>query len=428
MAICPYFGQDKKFCDIGEEYISPYDVVAMSHFCSSRYRECDKFQELAQLHPEVLEHEVAPQVVRDDTISAPAHPHVQHKQIKIKFRNKWPLSQRLSSAITSSQAANTLSAATLREVKPESESPKPINLWAQIVLAGAVILVSGFGLMSACPVVPGKNLLASGGLEQMMLRYGIALTVVVAGLGMLLSIFSGRFVAAPNSTQDSAGAVSNGSDIMPFELLKTVRFYTLWLCFFIGSGTGMMVFGSVLEVTGAVPGDMALLVVVLSVGNAFGCLIAGAIAEKIGRATTLCLILVLQALLMFVAIPILDCDNGRSFLVVTLVTAMVFNSGTSLSLFPAFARASWGMRHFGINYGLLFSAWGAGVFILGRISELLKVKTGSVESSFIVAGVLLLVAAMLALSLRKQKDQVAKTAAKGVLIEDDDLLFQDARD
>jgi len=59
MAICPFFDQDKKYCDVGEDYISPYDVVAMSHFCSCRFRECDKFALLSECHPEVLQPEVA---------------------------------------------------------------------------------------------------------------------------------------------------------------------------------------------------------------------------------------------------------------------------------------------------------------------------------------------------------------------------------
>ncbi len=103
MAICPYFGQEKNYCDVGEEYISPYDVVAMSHFCSCRYRECEKFQELAERHPEVLEPEQRPQptvdvAAKSDDAIVP-HSQIAHQPITINFRNKWPLSQRLSSVL-----------------------------------------------------------------------------------------------------------------------------------------------------------------------------------------------------------------------------------------------------------------------------------------------------------------------------------------
>lgn len=427
MAICPYFGQDKKFCDIGEEYISPYDVVAMSHFCSSRYRECDKFQALAESHPEVLEHEVATPVAKEEISSPSTQPHVQPKQIKIKFRNKWPLSQRLSSAIALSQATSSPSYESLTGAKPQPESKK-INHVAQVVLAGVGILLYGFCLASVSTVPLAKHLSTSDGLQQLMVLFGITLAVVFAGLGMLLSSLPKGVITIPHAHKNIAKSVSNVPNLKPFELLKSVRFYTLWLCFFVGSGAAMMVIGHAMELIGGSLQDMAFLVVILSVGSAAGCLFGGVVANKVGRATTLGILLALQASLMFGAIPILQSGNGSSILAVTLVAAIVFNFGANLSLFPALAKDSWGMKHFGINYSLLFSAWGAGAFTLIRVSDLLKVKNGSMESSFIVAGVLLLVGTMMAWSLRKQKISAAESEPTGLMIEEDELLLQDVRD
>ena len=53
MAICPYFDHEKTYCDVGEDYISPYDVVAMSHYCSGRYQECERYEGLSFRHPQV---------------------------------------------------------------------------------------------------------------------------------------------------------------------------------------------------------------------------------------------------------------------------------------------------------------------------------------------------------------------------------------
>jgi len=174
-------------------------------------------------------------------------------------------------------------------------------------------------------------------------------------------------------------------------------------------------------------GEMAFLVVVImSVGNAGGRLVAGVVSDKIGRGTTLCLMLVFQALLMFAAIPVLGGDGSHPVLVALLVTAMVFNYGTNLSLFPSFAKDSWGMKNFGMNYGILFSAWGIGAFVLVRVSEMLKVKTGSMDSSFIAAGVLLLVGAMMAMSLRTQKAPVRVAETQELPLEEEELALQEA--
>ena len=82
------------------------------------------------------------------------------------------------------------------------------------------------------------------------------------------------------------------------------------------------------------------------------------------------------------------------------------------------------MKHFGMNYGLLFSAWGVGAFVLVRVSEMLKVKTGSMDSSFIVAGVLLLVGAMMAMSLRTQKAPAAVTETEEAFVDEEEMVLQ----
>ena len=44
--ICPYFGKNEDFCDVGCGYISTHDVNMIIKFCSSRYCACSKYQEL----------------------------------------------------------------------------------------------------------------------------------------------------------------------------------------------------------------------------------------------------------------------------------------------------------------------------------------------------------------------------------------------
>jgi len=41
-----------------------------------------------------------------------------------------------------------------------------------------------------------------------------------------------------------------------------------------------------------------------------------------------------------------------------------------------------GFRSFGVNYGLVFSAWGVGGFVMSRASQSLAAATGSFDASF----------------------------------------------
>ncbi len=542
MAICPFFDNEKTYCDVGEDYISPYDVVAMSHYCSGRFHDCERFERLQERYPQIDATIQQPEAVSGKTTSH------QRQPVELKFRNKWPLAYRLkyatayrpltihqreeSSVMQSTEIKNrgvqvllaglginlalgilytwsifkgaiadsitvggagnfnwdaasvndpyavaclAFAAAMILAGKCQDKfGPKvtciiggllvglgftwisqTTNYWAWVVGFGvfagggigfgysaatppalkwfspaktgliAGIVVSGFGLASVYIAPLAKYLLAEYGLQQAMLFFGIAFAVVVCSLALFITNPPQGFVPDGQQVSSTAKKSNDSVELSPLQLFKNGRFYALWLCYFIGAGAGLMVIGSAKGLAKASMGEMAFLVVVImSVGNAAGRLVAGVVSDKIGRATTLTMVLVFQALLMFAAIPVLGSDSSHPVLVALLVTAMVFNYGTNLSLFPSFAKDAWGMKHFGMNYGILFSAWGVGAFVLVRVSEMLKVKTGSMDSSFIVAAVLLLVGAMMAMSLRPKKVLAPVAEQSGVVAEEDLIVEQ----
>ncbi len=49
--ICPFYGKSDDYCDVGCGSISPYDVNLIIKFCSCRFQECLKYQELADRFP-----------------------------------------------------------------------------------------------------------------------------------------------------------------------------------------------------------------------------------------------------------------------------------------------------------------------------------------------------------------------------------------
>jgi nitrate/nitrite transporter NarK len=183
--------------------------------------------------------------------------------------------------------------------------------------------------------------------------------------------------------------------------MKKPDFYILWLIYFIGAGAGLMVIGSVAGMAKASMGELAFLVVaILAIGNASGRIIAGIISDKIGRSNTLIVMLLFQAVLMFAAIPIMGSETISAVFLVLLTTFIGFNYGTNLSLFPSYTKDLWGLKNFGINYGIIFTAWGVGGFVMGRMSQMLKASTSSFSSSFMTAGILLVIGAVLTFVLK----------------------------
>jgi len=251
-----------------------------------------------------------------------------------------------------------------------------------------------------------QYLLGIWGIRGSMLFFGIAFLVVVCGLSMFLvnpppgySPVKEAPAPAPGQTAPKPAAVKK--DFRPSEVMKLPDFYLLWVIFVIGAGAGLMVIGSAAGMAQKSMGTMAFLAVaIMAIGNAAGRIIAGMISDKIGRSNTLIIMLLFQALLMFIAIPVVGSENASGFLVVVIATFLGFNYGTNLSLFPSYTKDLWGLKNFGINYGLVFSAWGVGGFILSRLSQMLYASTGRFTSSFVTAAILLIIGAVLTFILK----------------------------
>jgi hypothetical protein len=80
-----------------------------------------------------------------------------------------------------------------------------------------------------------------------------------------------------------------------------------------------------------------------------------------------------------------------------------------------------------MNYGILFSAWGVGAFVLVKLSAALKVKFGGMETSFAVACGLLVVGAMMSLSLRQKQSPVRVELREPVAaLDEEELVLQEA--
>ena len=275
------------------------------------------------------------------------------------------------------------------------------------VIAGTV--VAGFGLAPVYIAPLSTWLQKTYSIQQSMLFLGIGFTVLVCSLSFLLQNPPQGFVPEEPATKagDTKPAVKAVHNASVGEMLRSSKFYLLWINFFIGAGAGLMVIGSVAGLAKKSMGEMAFIAVaIMAVGNAGGRIVAGVLSDKIGRKATLSIMLGFQALLMFAAIPVVG--SGSAALVVLLATFIGFNYGSNLCLFPSFAKDYWGTKNYGTNYGVLFTAWGIGGLVLGRVSEMMNAMPGGLNKSFILAGSLLALGTVLTFFLRQQKPMEVK--------------------
>jgi MFS transporter, OFA family, oxalate/formate antiporter len=285
-----------------------------------------------------------------------------------------------------------------------SSATPPALKWFPPAKTGLIagLVVAGFGLAPVYIAPLSKYLVKQYDVVTAMRIYGIAFLIAVCGLSLLLVNPPAGYVppSAAGKKKPSSAAVT----ATPREMLRTPTFYLLWVMYFIGAGAGLMVISSVNSMASKSMGEWAhIAVAVLAIGNAGGRIIAGLLSDRIGRRWTLMIVLLFQAALMFIAIPITGSASTPAAAIVLLATCIGFNYGANLSLFPSFTKDLWGLKTFGMNYGFVFTAWGMGGFVLPRVQQMLQTRSGSYTSSFMTAGGLLLIGAAMTFLLKSRQ-------------------------
>lgn len=366
--------------------------------------------------------------------------------------------------------------------------PKATAVWGAVLLGAGMLVASkadtlfyfvlGFGILGGigigaayvCPIAacvkwfPDKRGLVTGlavagfgagGLvftplaNYFISAYGIMDTFVYLGLIFFFSIILGsRFLAAPPASYCPTGwnppkNLENGrekKELTPGQMLKTRQFWILWITYFFGCTAGLLVIMNITNIWQSIsaasfpniwseiPAEImaeilaagATAVMAVSIFNSLGRIIWGKLSDSLGREKTLAIIFVLCALSMFAlnSFPVYGAF-------VAAVAAVGFSFGGFLALYPAVIADRFGVKNVGANYGLMFTAYGAGgllgPWLAPKLVKNVHVWTyqtadksgaiiskslgiGSYSNAFLVAGIFCLASALLLFSLREKPE------------------------
>jgi len=275
----------------------------------------------------------------------------------------------------------------------------PAVKWFPPAKTGMVvgIVVSGFGLASVYISPLANYLIGLYGVSTTLLIFGIAFLLVVGGFAQLLVNPPPTMASTPGRNVNIKVSV-NPDDFSAKEMLREPMFYFVWLAYFFAAGAGLMVIGKLAKMVDVQAGFKAgfVMVALLAIGNACGRLAAGYASDKFGRTQVLAFCAGLQALLMF-----LMPSMSTAVIMICLSMLMGFNYGSNLALFPSITKDFFGLKNFGLNYGLVFTAWGFGGLVLPTLSGMIYDATQSFQYAFYAAGVVCLLAVVIALMIRK---------------------------
>ncbi|MDQ0285935.1 MFS family permease [Desulfofundulus luciae] len=276
-------------------------------------------------------------------------------------------------------------------------APTPAAVkWFQPHKKGLIagLVVAGFGLASVYTAPMTKYFLANYGISRTFIYEGIIFLAVIVILAQVLAFPPPGYVpygGQPPATR-AATAASSKYDFSPREMLATPQFYLLWLMFCFAASAGLLVIGhlaKIAQIQGGINWGFVF-VAVLAVANAGGRVLAGWLSDRLGRTNTMLLVFAIQAanMLLFASY-----ESAATLFIGSVLTGIAY--GANLSLFPSATYDYFGLKNAGINYGLVFTAWGAGALIgpiiAGRAADL----TGGYNASYLISAALLVVAAIL---------------------------------
>lgn len=292
----------------------------------------------------------------------------------------------------------------------------PAVKWFAAAKTGLIagIVVSGFGLASvyAAPLTTG--LISAFSFKTAVLLLGILFLVVVVTLAQILKPPPKGYVPQGQQAAKKAVIGDKKEDFRPLEMLRTWQFYVIWFMYVCGAGAGLMIIAK-LDPIAQIQANIKLgfvLVAVLAVGNGGGRILAGMLSDKIGRKATFLICFVLQAILIFLLSKASTANALGSIPVMAIISALIgANYGANLSLFPSITKDFYGLKNFGMNYGLVFTAWGVGGFMLAKLAGDMYVKHQTFAIAYYGASALLILAAVMTLFVKAPRHKIESVEA-----------------
>ncbi len=254
-----------------------------------------------------------------------------------------------------------------------------------------------FGPLSNLYLIPNF-----GWRSTFMILGGIFLVMTMIGSFLLKNPPAGY--KPPGWTPAPASkAAATTYDFSPGEVLQTPTFWFMFVAYALGTSAGLMVISQLVPfaksqgIPSAALQTMTLLVG--AIGNASGRIFSGWLSDTLGRLNTLRLMIAISA----VAMPILYAVGSNVTLLYVMVFVVYYCYGTQLSVNASTSSDFWGTKNAGINYGLLFTAWGAAGIIGPRIGGKFFDKYHNYEYAFYTAAVLAAIALLCELAARRPK-------------------------
>lgn len=255
--------------------------------------------------------------------------------------------------------------------------------------SGIVTAGYGGGTIVIAPIA--NALITNYGVQPALITLGVAFLIVILSCSLLVKPCPVGY--SPQGWTPPVIAAGNRASVnIPWnEMIKKPIFYVIASLFLIGALSGMMVTSnaSVIGQTmfGLTAATAALYVSLYSLSNCLGRVFWGAISDKIGRTKCLMVIyLVIAAMMLTIALS----TSVAGFAVAIVGIGLCF--GGTMGIFPSLVGEKFGMKYYGVNYGVTFIGYSGAAFFGPRIANTVAAaNNGMFTNAFYIALVISLV-------------------------------------
>lgn len=190
----------------------------------------------------------------------------------------------------------------------------------------------------------------------------------------------------------AAKAAATAYEFTPGQMWRTPSAWFMWIAYALGCAAGLMVISQLVPFAKSMKLPSAALVtmslVVGATGSAAGRVLSGWMSDALGRLNVLRLMIGVSA----IAMPLLYLTGSNVTLLYVMVFVVYWCFGTQLSVNASTTSDFWGTKNAGMNYGLLFTAYGVAGIIGPKIAGKLYDRYENYQAAFYTAAVLSVIA------------------------------------
>lgn len=250
------------------------------------------------------------------------------------------------------------------------------------------LVAAGFGSGAVLIAPLATSFIQSYGVLTTFQILGVAFLVVISAASQFVKTAPAGFRPAGWIPPAPTANTIAGSDKNWREMLADPMFYVLWGMYTIGAISGLMIIGHAApigqEIIKLSPQAAAVAVSFLALANTAGRIFWGWVSDRIGRYPAVMAMFILAAVMMLVI------NNVTTFIpFVAVISAIGLCFGGFMGIFPSITADMFGAKNLGMNYGIIFTAYGAAAFIGPRLAARFKeMNNGDYSQAFLIAAVL----------------------------------------